>query len=108
MSTPISEVSSVGCTTQFEVVTSIHGSNMRYAPVFEPYEIRPKESRIMWFNWYRYVIWKYFGEVFLMPILAVICAYWVPIRLYTLLFNVLYGIQGGIGITAGKNYIASE
>ncbi|EPE06144.1 acyl- desaturase [Ophiostoma piceae UAMH 11346] len=68
------------------------------------YDIRKQhisETPITLKNWYKHVDWLNTTFILLIHFAAMIAAYWVPLRLNTLLFALVYYFNTGLGITAG-------
>ncbi|KZF26010.1 cytochrome b5-like Heme/Steroid binding domain-containing protein [Xylona heveae TC161] len=59
------------------------------------------EYPITWTNWYKHVNWLSSTFVLSLPLLGCIGACYVPLRLYTAVFAVVYYFHTGLGITAG-------
>lgn len=70
-------------------------------PVFEPQELVSINQSCTWHNALAFLNWIPVINQVIIPALALGSVYWAPLRYETTIFSVLYGIQGGIGITAG-------
>jgi stearoyl-CoA desaturase (delta-9 desaturase) len=66
------------------------------------------ELPITWGNWYKHVNWLNTFFIIGVPMLGLIGAYWVPLRMKTLVFSVLYYFYTGLGITAGYHRLWSH
>lgn len=72
------------------------------------YDIRKthiSETPITLKNWYKHIDWLNTTFILLIHFAAMIAAYWVPLRLNTLIFALVYYFNTGLGITAGKHQI---
>lgn len=56
---------------------------------------------ITWGNWWQHVNWLNVTLIILIPMCGLIGSYWVPLRLKTAIFAVVYYFHTGLGITAG-------
>jgi stearoyl-CoA desaturase (delta-9 desaturase) len=68
------------------------------------YDIRKQhisETPITLKNWYKHVDWLNTTFILLIHFAAMIAAYWVPLRLNTFIFALVYYFNTGLGITAG-------
>lgn len=50
------------------------------------------------------VNWLYVTIAVIIPLVAMILTFWVPLRTKTLVFAVIYFFNSILGITAGKDY----
>lgn len=60
------------------------------------------DTPMTWSNMHKHVNWLNTTFIVVVPIIGFISAYWVPLRLYTAIFAVIYYFNTGLGITAGK------
>lgn len=70
------------------------------------YDIRKthiSETPITLKNWYKHIDWLNTTFILLIHFAAMIAAYWVPLRLNTFIFALVYYFNTGLGITAGKH-----
>ncbi|OAA56661.1 Delta-9 acyl-CoA desaturase, heme/steroid binding domain-containing [Niveomyces insectorum RCEF 264] len=70
----------------------------------KPYDLRKQhitETPITLKNWYKHVDWLNTTFIFFIHVAALIAAYWVPLRMKTFIFTVIYYFNTGLGITAG-------
>src|ERR1051325_11450079 len=73
-------------------------ANLRERP--KKWNIR--DDPITWSNWYRHINWLHTPLLTGIPILAVYGLYTTPIKMYTVIWAVVYYFITGLGITAGK------
>lgn len=59
------------------------------------------DTPMTWANWHKHINWLNTTLIVFIPIIGFISAYWVPLRLYTAIFAVVYYFNTGLGITAG-------
>lgn len=79
-----------------------------YVPLRKNTKFDPKKPHITDLpitlkNWYQHVNWLNTILIVLIPIAGLVAAYWVPLRLKTLVFSIAYYFYCGLGITAGKS-----
>lgn len=65
-------------------------------------KVHISETPITWGNWYKHVNWLNTTFIVFIPLLGFVSAYWVPLKLATAIFSVIYYFNTGLGITAGK------
>ncbi|CAK7221087.1 stearoyl-CoA 9-desaturase [Sporothrix curviconia] len=68
------------------------------------YDIRKthiSETPITLKNWYKHIDWLNTTFILLIHFAAMVAAYWVPLRMNTLIFAFVYYFNTGLGITAG-------
>ena len=56
-------------------------------------------------NWYQHLDWLSIYFILVIPILGLVAATQIPLRLYTVAFAVVYYFMCGTGITAGTSDI---
>jgi hypothetical protein len=66
-------------------------------------KVHISETPITWGNWYKHVNWLNTTFIVFIPLLGFVSAYWVPLKLATAIFSVIYYFNTGLGITAGKS-----
>ncbi|KAF7561714.1 hypothetical protein G7046_g2417 [Stylonectria norvegica] len=59
------------------------------------------DQPMTWANWHQHVNWLNTILIVIIPIIGFISAYWVPLKLYTAIWAVIYYFNTGLGITAG-------
>ena len=60
------------------------------------------ETPMTWSNWPKHINWINTVFIIFVPLLGVISSYWVPLKLSTGIFAVVYYFNTGLGITAGE------
>ena len=60
------------------------------------------EQPMTWKNWYQHINWINTYFIAIVPLMGLISTYWVPLRLETAIFAVVYYFNTGLGITAGR------
>lgn len=66
------------------------------------------ELPMTWGNWFQHLDWLSIYFILVIPILGLIAATQVPLRLYTAAFAVVYYFMCGTGITAGMLNIVTR
>lgn len=88
------------------VPAGIQDGTSDYKPLratkYEAPKVHIADTPMTWSNWYQHVNWLNTYFIIIVPIIGFISAYWVPLRLYTAIFSVIYYFNTGLGITAGK------
>lgn len=59
------------------------------------------DTPMTWSNLHLHINWLNTTLIVIIPIIGFIAAYWVPLRLNTAIFSVMYYFYSGLGITAG-------
>ncbi|KAH8747641.1 hypothetical protein F5883DRAFT_509628 [Diaporthe sp. PMI_573] len=72
-------------------------SNTKY----NPQTVHIADTPMTWSNVHLHVNWLNTTLIIIIPILGFISAYWVPIRLYTAIWAIIFYFNTGLGITAG-------
>jgi stearoyl-CoA desaturase (delta-9 desaturase) len=75
-------------------------SNTKY----NPQTVHIADTPMTWSNVHLHVNWLNTTLIIIIPILGFISAYWVPIRLYTAIWAILFYFNTGLGITAGESF----
>lgn len=78
----------------------LRGSNSRGLDKKEKVHIA--DTPMTWSNMYKHVNWLNTTFIIIIPMIGFISTYWVPLRLNTAIFSVIYYFNTGLGITAGK------
>ncbi|KAG6303110.1 stearoyl-CoA 9-desaturase [Claviceps aff. purpurea] len=71
-------------------------------------KVHISDTPMTWSNWYKHVNWLNTIFIIFVPLAGLISAYWVPLRLYTAIFSVVYYFNSGLGITAGYHRLWSH
>jgi stearoyl-CoA desaturase (delta-9 desaturase) len=58
--------------------------------------------QMTWKNIHQHINWLNTTLVVIVPMIGFISAYWVPLQLKTAIWAVIYYVNTGLGITAGK------
>lgn len=61
------------------------------------------DTPLTWSNWHKHVNWLNTTFIVIIPMIGFISSYWVPLRLHTAIFAIVYYFNTGLGITAGKH-----
>ncbi|RKK12619.1 hypothetical protein BFJ69_g17283, partial [Fusarium oxysporum] len=59
------------------------------------------DTLMTWKNWHQHVNWLNTTFIIFLPLIGIAYSYWVPLRLYTAIWAVVYYFNTGLGITAG-------
>jgi stearoyl-CoA desaturase (delta-9 desaturase) len=73
------------------------GNNAKY----DPKKVHIADTPMTWSNFHKHVNWLNTTFILIIPAIGFISAYWVPLRLYTATFAVVYYFNTALGITAG-------
>lgn len=65
-------------------------------------KVHISDMPMTWSNWHEHVNWLNTTLIIFVPLVGFISAYWVPLRLHTATFAVIYYFNTALGITAGK------
>ncbi|RKK77080.1 hypothetical protein BFJ68_g17997, partial [Fusarium oxysporum] len=65
-------------------------------------KIHIADTPMTWKNWHQHVNWLNTTFIIFLPLIGIAYSYWVPLRLYTAIWAVVYYFNTGLGITAGK------
>ncbi|OIW31777.1 hypothetical protein CONLIGDRAFT_660032 [Coniochaeta ligniaria NRRL 30616] len=84
-----------------------------YVPIRTNKKLDPKKPHITDLpitlkNWYQHVNWLNTILIIMVPMVGLISSYWVPLRMKTLVFSVVYYFYCGLGITAGYHRLWSH
>lgn len=60
------------------------------------------DTTMTWSNIHLHINWLNTTLIIIIPIIGLISAYWVPLRLYTAIWVVIFYFNTSLGITAGK------
>lgn len=60
------------------------------------------ETPMTWGNMHKHINWLNTTFILIVPLIGIISSYWVPVRLYTAIWALVYYFNTGLGITAGK------
>ena len=60
------------------------------------------ETPMTWSNWHKHINWINTYFIVVVPLIGLISSYWVPLKLSTAIFAVVYYFNTGLGITAGE------
>jgi stearoyl-CoA desaturase (delta-9 desaturase) len=69
---------------------------------YDPKKVHIADTPITWGNWYKHVNWLNTIFIVFIPLIGFISAYWVPLKVSTAIFSVIYYFNTGLGITAGE------
>lgn len=75
---------------------------LRAGSTFDTSKVHIADTPMTWSNWHKHINWLNTTLIIIIPMIGFISAYWVPLRLYTAIFAVIYYFNTGLGITAGK------
>ena len=75
---------------------------LRSGSKYDPKKVHIADTPITWGNWYKHVNWLNTTFIVFIPLMGFVSAYWVPLKLATAIFSVIYYFNTGLGITAGK------
>lgn len=75
---------------------------LRSAAKYDPTKVHIADTPLTWSSWHKHVNWLNTTFIVIIPMIGFVSAYWVPLRLYTAIFAVIYYFNTGLGITAGK------
>ncbi|KAG4256539.1 Acyl-CoA desaturase [Fusarium proliferatum] len=64
-------------------------------------KIHIADTPMTWKNWHQHVNWLNTTFIIFLPLIGIAYSYWVPLRLYTAIWAVVYYFNTGLGITAG-------
>lgn len=78
---------------------------LRSGAKLDPKKVHIADQPMTWGNWYKHVNWLNTTFIIFIPMLGFISSYWVPLKLYTAIFSVIYYFNTGLGITAGKQIL---
>ncbi|KAL6884122.1 delta-9 fatty acid desaturase [Trichoderma longibrachiatum] len=68
---------------------------------YDPKKVHIADTPITWSNWYKHVNWLNTIFIVFIPLIGFVSSYWVPLKLSTAIFSVIYYFNTGLGITAG-------
>lgn len=68
----------------------------------DPSKEHISETPMTWANWHKHVNWLNTIFIIMVPLCGLVSAYWVPLKLKTAIFAVIYYFNTGMGITAGR------
>ncbi|KAH7113387.1 hypothetical protein EDB81DRAFT_921885 [Dactylonectria macrodidyma] len=72
-------------------------SNTKY----DPKKLHIADTTMTWSNIHLHINWLNTTLIIIIPIIGLISAYWVPLRLYTAIWVVIFYFNTSLGITAG-------
>lgn len=75
---------------------------MRKGAAFDPKKPHISETPMTWSNWWKHVNWINTYFIAILPLMGFIATYWVPLKLNTAIFSLVYYFHTGLGITAGE------
>ncbi|CAI6090028.1 hypothetical protein V2G26_006482 [Clonostachys chloroleuca] len=64
-------------------------------------KVHISDQPMTWSNWHQHVNWLNTTFIVFIPILGLISCFWVPLKLNTAIFSVVYYFNTGLGITGG-------
>jgi stearoyl-CoA desaturase (delta-9 desaturase) len=70
-------------------------------------KVHISDQPMTWSNWHQHVNWLNTTFIVFIPILGLISCFWVPLKLNTAIFSIVYYFNTGLGITGGKYLILS-
>jgi stearoyl-CoA desaturase (delta-9 desaturase) len=76
---------------------------LRASKQYDPAKVHIADTPLTWSNWHKHVNWLNTTFIVIIPMIGFVSSYWVPLRLPTALFAVVYYFNTGLGITAGKH-----
>lgn len=75
---------------------------LRSKAAFDPKKPHIADTPMTWSNIHKHINWLNTLFIIIVPMVGLVSAYWVPLKLYTAIFSVVYYFNTGLGITAGK------
>ncbi|KAM6504563.1 stearoyl-CoA 9-desaturase [Fusarium solani] len=68
---------------------------------YNPKKVHIADTPMTWSNIHLHINWLNITLIIIIPIVGFISAYWVPLRLYTAIWAIIFYFNTGLGITAG-------
>lgn len=70
----------------------------------DPKKVHIADTPMTWSNLHKHINWLNTTFIIIIPMIGFISTYWVPLRLNTAIFAIIYYFNSGLGITAGKHH----